>query len=88
MNAVDKSECDCTICSVTFSLSLEGGVKGLFGMLPVAFCPTCLTSCLNMADQLLHFDEDALFEEMDKMSKKEQKRFIVLMNEAYGEKHD
>ena len=78
----------CTVCQTTFSLPLEGGIRGQFGMLPVAFCPTCLSSVMDMADQLKSFDEGNLFEEMDKMSKKEQKRFIVLMNEVYGEKRD
>lgn len=78
----------CTVCQTTFSLALEGGIRGIFGMLPVAFCPTCLSSCMDMAAQLHPFDEGNLFEAMDNMSKKEQKRFVVLMNEVYGEKHD
>jgi hypothetical protein len=57
MNAVDHSEMDCTVCSVTFSLALEGGVAGNFGMIPVAFCPTCLSSCVDMVDQLKEFDD-------------------------------
>jgi hypothetical protein len=55
---IDHSEMDCTVCSVTFSLALEGGVSGNFGMIPVSFCPTCLSSCVDMVDQLRgHEDE-------------------------------
>lgn len=49
---IDHSEMNCTICQVTFSLALEGGVAGEFGILPVAFCPTCLSSCIDMVQQL------------------------------------
>ena len=58
MNAVDKSECDCSVCSTTFSLALEGGVAGNFGMIPVAFCPTCLASCIDMVNQLQEYDDE------------------------------
>jgi len=33
---------ECIVCNVDFSLNEEGGVEGNFGILPVAFCPTCL----------------------------------------------
>jgi hypothetical protein len=42
----------CSVCQCEFSLSDEGGIQGEFGILPVAFCPTCLSSCENMCDQL------------------------------------
>jgi hypothetical protein len=58
MNAIDHSEMDCTVCSTTFSLALEGGVAGSFGIIPVSFCPTCLASCIDMVYQLEgHHDE-------------------------------
>ena len=41
----------CSICNEKFDLNSEGGTEGVFGTLPVSFCPTCLTSCLDMADQ-------------------------------------
>lgn len=41
---------ECSICSTEFTED-EGGVVGEFGMLPVAFCPTCFTCMLDMADQ-------------------------------------
>ena len=49
---------DCTICSGDFSLEDEGGVRGEFGILPVAFCPTCLSCMMDMADQLNGYDEE------------------------------
>ena len=49
---------DCTVCSVEFSLEEEGGIQGEFGILPVAFCPTCLCCMLDMADQLNGYDEE------------------------------
>ena len=49
---------DCTICSGDFSLADEGGLQGEFGILPVAFCPTCLSCMMDMADQLRWGDEE------------------------------
>jgi len=43
---------ECTVCDTRFDEILEGGVTGDFGMLPVAFCPTCLACMLDMAEQL------------------------------------
>jgi|TARA_R110002124_G_scaffold111390_1_gene265167 hypothetical protein len=42
---------ECSTCKTEFSLKNEGGISGLFGMIPVAFCPTCLSSCIEMAEQ-------------------------------------
>jgi hypothetical protein len=42
----------CSVCSVDFSLEDEGGIEGFFGILPVAFCPSCLASMCDMVDQL------------------------------------
>ena len=42
----------CSVCQCEFSLDDEGGVEGEFGIIPVAFCPTCLSSCENMCEQL------------------------------------
>ena len=41
----------CTACSCDFTDD-EGGVHGDFGILPMSFCPTCLSCMLDMADQL------------------------------------
>jgi hypothetical protein len=58
MKAIDHSEMDCTVCQVTFSLALEGGCAGEFGILPVAFCPTCLSSAVDMVHQLEAWEDD------------------------------
>ena len=42
----------CNICHCEFSMEDEGGINGYFGMLPVSFCPFCLSSMLDMAKQL------------------------------------
>lgn len=42
---------ECSTCKRQFSLKNEGGTKGCFGIIPVAFCPECLSSCLDMAEQ-------------------------------------
>jgi hypothetical protein len=49
---------DCSICSCDFSLEEEGGIAGEFGILPVQFCPTCLSCMMDMADHLRGFDEE------------------------------
>ena len=41
----------CTACSCNFTDD-EGGVHGDFGILPMSFCPTCLSCMLDMAEQL------------------------------------
>ena len=40
----------CNVCSTNFTDD-EGGVLGYFGMLPVAFCPTCYSSMVDMVTQ-------------------------------------
>ena len=50
---------DCTVCNSDFSLEEEGGIAGEFGILPVQFCPTCLSCMMDMADQLRGEDDDA-----------------------------
>lgn len=41
----------CTACSCEYTDD-EGGVQGDFGILPMSFCPTCLSCMLDMAEQL------------------------------------
>lgn len=48
----------CNVCSCDFSLEDEGGINGYFGILYVAFCPTCLASMEDMCDQLREGYED------------------------------
>jgi len=43
---------ECSVCSCEFSLDDEGGTEGYFGILPVAFCPTCLCCMEDMCEQL------------------------------------
>ena len=44
------SEHKCNVCSCEFTDD-EGGVQGYFGMIPVAFCPTCYSSMYDMVQQ-------------------------------------
>jgi len=43
---------NCTACKGDFDLETEGGVAGNFGILPMAFCPTCYTGMVDMVHQL------------------------------------
>ena len=49
----------CTICSGEFDIENEGGVLGDIGILPVAFCPTCITGILSFAEQWNEFERDS-----------------------------
>jgi hypothetical protein len=42
----------CSTCQCEFDLDAEGGTTGEFGILPIAFCPTCLSSVFDMVEQL------------------------------------
>jgi uncharacterized protein (DUF697 family) len=46
------TQAKCSTCSVDFSLESEGGIAGNFGIIPIAFCPTCLCSAIDMVHQL------------------------------------
>lgn len=46
-----NTEFTCTICSTQYDIS-EGGVEGHFGILPVAFCPTCTSCMYDMVQQM------------------------------------
>jgi hypothetical protein len=52
----------CTACSTQYSED-EGGIEGNFGILPMNFCPTCLSCMLDMADQLNHKEWEGLTSE-------------------------
>jgi hypothetical protein len=41
----------CNVCQRDFTDD-EGGIQGYFGILPVAFCPTCYASMCDMVGQL------------------------------------
>jgi peroxiredoxin len=47
-----ENVCNCSVCSCEFDEYAEGGTVGYFGMLPVAFCPTCLSCMFDMVEQL------------------------------------
>jgi len=47
----------CSICECDFDLLGEGGITGDLGMLPVAFCPFCLTGVTDLAEQLMEGEE-------------------------------
>jgi hypothetical protein len=44
------NEHKCNVCSCEFTTG-EGGILGFFGILPVAFCPTCYSSMADMVKQ-------------------------------------
>jgi len=49
----------CSICECSFCQEDEGGlVGGMIGMLPVSFCPICLSGVLDMARQMLGIEDD------------------------------
>ena len=43
---------NCSVCSCEFDEYAEGGTVGNFGILPVAFCPTCLACMFDMVEQM------------------------------------
>jgi len=40
----------CSICSTSFDVETEG-VEGDIGIIPIAFCPTCLAGIRDFAEQ-------------------------------------
>ena len=60
----------CTACSTQYSED-EGGIEGNFGILPMNFCPTCLSCMLDMAEQLNFKEWEGLTnEELEQLSNK------------------
>ena len=48
---------NCTICDCKFS-EQEGGLqRGVIGMIPISFCPTCFSGIMEMADYFRGTDE-------------------------------
>jgi len=47
----------CSICSTDFNTEEVGGIQGDIGILPVSFCPCCLSGVLDMSKQLLDIEE-------------------------------
>ena len=49
---------ECTICNCKFS-EQEGGLqRGVIGMIPISFCPTCFSGIMEMADYFRGTDEE------------------------------
>lgn len=47
----------CNVCECNYTDD-EGGIQGYFGMLPVAFCPTCYSCMTDMVSQDLATEEE------------------------------
>ena len=47
----------CNVCSCEFTDD-EGWTLGYFGMIPVAFCPTCYSAMCDMVQQDLAIEEE------------------------------
>ena len=52
-NKMSEAVVTCSICTGDFDLDSEGGITGDLGILPVAFCPTCLAGVTDMVYQLM-----------------------------------
>jgi hypothetical protein len=77
----------CSVCSCAFTED-EGGVDGHFGMLPVAFCPTCFSCMIDMAEQYLdtgemEFEEELTEEQEETFEALRGVRYIVI-NRQHG----
>ena len=51
------SDHKCSVCACEFTDD-EGGIQGYFGMLPVAFCPTCYSCMSDMIQQDLEIEKE------------------------------
>tara|TARA_B100001057_G_scaffold496778_1_gene599117 strand:- start:1150 stop:1356 length:207 start_codon:yes stop_codon:yes gene_type:complete len=50
--AEEEEAVKCSICDCDFDMDSEGGTAGHFGIMPVAFCPWCLSSMFDMVAQM------------------------------------
>ena len=78
----------CSVCSCDFT-DAEGGVDGHFGMLPVAFCPTCFSCMIDMAEQYLdigelEFEEEELTEEQEETFEALRGVRYIVINRQHG----
>ena len=55
---MSESVVNCNVCTGDFDLDSEGGITGELGILPVSFCPTCLSGVTDMVGQLMEGDEE------------------------------
>tara|TARA_R110002020_G_scaffold354720_1_gene567476 strand:+ start:316 stop:573 length:258 start_codon:yes stop_codon:yes gene_type:complete len=49
--AVSFPKMKCSVCDSVFDIEAEGGIAGEFGICPVAFCPWCFSSMVDMVQQ-------------------------------------
>jgi hypothetical protein len=57
---------ECTICRCNFNPDAEGGLCGSLGILPIQFCPTCLSGVISMVEFLWDKkDKDGKFKMSD-----------------------
>ncbi len=43
---------ECSVCGSDFDLNDEGGTNGYFGIIPVSFCPWCLSCMIDMVQYM------------------------------------
>ena len=73
----------CSVCSCDFTED-EGGVDGHFGILPVAFCPTCFSCMIDMAEQYLDISETELTKEQEETFEALRGVQYVVVNRQHG----
>ena len=73
----------CSVCSCEFTED-EGGVDGYFGILPVAFCPTCFSCMIDMAEQYLDISETELTKEQEETFEALKGVQHVVINRCHG----
>jgi hypothetical protein len=54
----DTPSVECSICRCNFNPDDEGGLLGSFGILPVRFCPTCLSGIFSLVDYIRGKEEE------------------------------
>ncbi len=57
-----SDEITCTICNGEFDIESEGGERGFIGMLPVAFCPTCLAGIFDLVESRCEWCQEKMSE--------------------------
>jgi hypothetical protein len=73
----------CSVCSCDFTED-EGGVTGHFGMLPTAFCPTCFSCMIDMAEQYLDIGETELTEDQEQAFEALRGVRHIVINNCHG----
>jgi len=73
----------CSVCSCEFTED-EGGVDGHFGILPVAFCPTCFSCMIDMAEQYLDISDTELSDEQEEVFEALRGTQSIVINRCHG----